>query len=191
MLYHDSCYRRKQNVCCVARLKASRNVVRGHVLPSPSMLATLGTTAHESVCVRVIRLPALSPSSVTLSTNLETQDDGHAALACQVRQSFLHWSSSTEQSRVVSSGSVVRLELENGDIIRAIADVQYEAEEAFSAEQQEGNACVRMRFSLSRHERLVHNTNCILLLQVLLWARLNSTLFLVQAKAGMSYLWAR
>uniref|UniRef100_A0AAV1U7Q2 Peroxisomal ATPase PEX1 n=1 Tax=Peronospora matthiolae TaxID=2874970 RepID=A0AAV1U7Q2_9STRA len=126
---------REQRNCCVARLKAACCVVRGHVLPSRSVLATLGIGTHKSIYLRVLKHSALPPSSVLLLTNLEGLDDG--ALACQVQQSFLHWSSLTEQSHVVSSGRILCLELEPEKFVQVIADVQYDTDEVFSAEQQQ------------------------------------------------------
>ena len=170
-LYLVCCYPREQDSCCVARLKASRCVVRGHVLPSRSMLATLGIATHDSVYLRVLKLPALPPSSVTLLTNLEDLDDGDSALACQVQQSFLHWSNSTEQSHVIGSGSVLRLELESGEVVQAIADVRYNADESLTAEQQQGNALGRPYAIPLRMPRIIRlRTNCFPLLQVFLLA---------------------
>lgn len=134
------CHCRKQPLCYVARLKASHNVVRGHVVLNRGVWASLGVTARESIYLRVLKLPELPPSSVTLLMNPEGPDGNYSTLADQIQQAFLLWSSSTEHSRVVSSGSVLRLKLNNGEVAHAIADVQYDAEEAFRAEQLEGNA---------------------------------------------------
>ncbi|KAG3113879.1 hypothetical protein PI124_g7112 [Phytophthora idaei] len=100
---------RQQPVCYVARLKASYDV-----------------------------LPELPPSSVTLFINPEGPNGDNSTLAGHIQQAFLRWSSSTDYSHVISSGSILRLELDNGKDVEAVADVQYDADEAFSAEQLKG-----------------------------------------------------
>ncbi|KAG7393133.1 Peroxisome biosynthesis protein pex1 [Phytophthora pseudosyringae] len=129
---------RKQPVCCVARLKASYGVVRGHTILNQGVSASLGINARESVFLRVLKLPELPPSLMTLFINTEGLDGGYSTLTGRIQQAFLRWSSSTDYSHVISSGSVLRLELDNGEVVQAVADVQYDAEEAFSVEQLEG-----------------------------------------------------
>ncbi|KUF83207.1 Peroxisome biogenesis factor 1 [Phytophthora nicotianae] len=101
---------RQQPVCYVARLKASYDVVRGHIALNQGATASLGTRAQG---------PNGANSTLT----------GH------VQQAFLRWSSSPNCSHVISSGSVFCLELDNGKAVEAVADVQYDAEEVFNAEQ--------------------------------------------------------
>ncbi|UIZ22372.1 hypothetical protein KXD40_005076 [Peronospora effusa] len=128
---------RKQPVCYVARLKACSGVVRGHIIPNRGVIATLGITTHASVYLRVLRVPELSPTSVTLCVNLESHDESHSALADRIRQSFLRWASSAEHSHIICSGSVLHFDLDNEEVIQAIAEVQYDAEETFSVKQLE------------------------------------------------------
>ncbi|KAL3658837.1 hypothetical protein V7S43_016203 [Phytophthora oleae] len=129
---------RTQPECYVARLKASHDVVPGHIVLNHGASASLGIKAHESVFVRVLKLPELPPSSLTLFISLENPSGDYAALAGHIQQAFLRWSSSTERSRIVNSGSVLRIALENGETVEVLTDVQYDTEEAFSAEQLEG-----------------------------------------------------
>ncbi|KAE8900407.1 hypothetical protein PF005_g1768 [Phytophthora fragariae] len=129
---------RMQPRCYVARLKASQEVICGHVVLNQGASATLGVTANQFVHLRVLKLPELPPSSVSLFTVPDSPDGENSALANQIQMAFLWWSSSTDRSHIVSSGSVLRLQLDSGEIVQAIAEVQYDAEETFSAEQLEG-----------------------------------------------------
>ncbi|ETN15149.1 hypothetical protein PPTG_07332 [Phytophthora nicotianae INRA-310] len=126
---------RQQPVCYVARLKASYDVVRGHIALNQGATASLGTRARESILLRVLKLPELPPSSVTLFINPEGPNGANSTLTGHVQQAFLRWSSSPNCSHVISSGSVFCLELDNGKAVEAVADVQYDAEEVFNAEQ--------------------------------------------------------
>ncbi|KAK1940471.1 Peroxisome biosynthesis protein PAS1 [Phytophthora citrophthora] len=129
---------RMQPECYVARLKASHDVVPGHIVLNRGASASLGIKAHESVFLRVLKLPELPPSSVTVFVNFENPSGDYSILAGHVQQAFLRWSSSTEHSRIVSSGSILRIALENGEAVEVLTDVQYDTEEAFSADQLEG-----------------------------------------------------
>ncbi|ETP52510.1 hypothetical protein F442_02492 [Phytophthora nicotianae P10297] len=126
---------RQQPVCYVARLKASYDVVRGHIALNQGATASLGTRARESILLRVLKLPELPPYSVTLFINPEGPNGANSTLTGHVQQAFLRWSSSPNCSHVISSGSVFCLELDNGKAVEAVADVQYDAEEVFNAEQ--------------------------------------------------------
>ncbi|KAL4167317.1 hypothetical protein KRP22_012803 [Phytophthora ramorum] len=129
---------RPQPTCCIARLKASQDVVRGRIILNQGVNATLGVGVRESVYLRVLKLPELPPSAVTLFINPDRLDGDFSTLVGRIQQAFLRWSSSTDRSHVVSSGSVLCLVLDTGEFIQAIADVQYDAEETFSPEQLEG-----------------------------------------------------
>ncbi|KAG1689601.1 hypothetical protein DVH05_002110 [Phytophthora capsici] len=128
----------RQPECYVARLKASHDVVPGHVVLNHGASASLGIKPHESVFLRVLKLPELPPSSVTLFINLENPSGDYSVFAGLIQQAFLRWSGSAGYNRIVSSGSVLRIALENGEAVEVLTDVQYDAEEAFSAEQLEG-----------------------------------------------------
>ncbi|EEY70091.1 peroxisome biogenesis factor, putative [Phytophthora infestans T30-4] len=129
---------RQDSVCYVARLKASYDVVRNHIVLSRGASVSLDAAAHESVILRVLKLPELPPSSVTLLINSEGPNGDDLTMVGRIQQAFRRWSSSPDCSHVVSSGSVLRFKLDNGKAVDAVADVQYDAEEAFSAEQLEG-----------------------------------------------------
>ncbi|KAG6602857.1 putative peroxisome biogenesis factor [Phytophthora cinnamomi] len=129
---------RNQPTCYVVRLQASHDVIRGRVVLNHGASATLAVTANQFVYLRVLKLPELPPSSVTLFTIPDGSDGEYNVLTNQIQQTFLRWSTSTDRSHVVSSGSVLRLHLDSGEIVQAIVGVQYDAEEAFSAEQLEG-----------------------------------------------------
>ncbi|RLN50586.1 hypothetical protein BBJ28_00017669 [Nothophytophthora sp. Chile5] len=101
------------------------------------MSVTLGVTAHASVQLRVLKLPELPPSLVTLLINPEILDGDSPAVVGSIHQAFQRWSSSTARNWVVSSGSIIRFQLENGEIVEALAEVEYDAEETFSAKQLE------------------------------------------------------
>ncbi|KAG6971000.1 hypothetical protein JG688_00004623 [Phytophthora aleatoria] len=120
------------------RLKASYDVVRNHIVLNQGASASLGINACASVFIRVLKLPELPPSSVTLFINPEGPNGDNSTLAGHIQQAFLRWSSSTDYSHVISSGTILRLELDNGKDVEAVADVQYDADEAFSAEQLKG-----------------------------------------------------
>ncbi|CAI5747420.1 unnamed protein product [Peronospora destructor] len=128
---------RKQPVCSVARLKACPGVVRGHIVPNRGVIAALAVETHTSIYLRVLRVPELPPTSVTLCVNLESHDGSHSALADRIRQSFLRWSSSAERSYVICSGSVLCFGLDNEEVIQAIAEIQYDAEDTFSVKRLE------------------------------------------------------
>ncbi|GMF28139.1 unnamed protein product [Phytophthora lilii] len=121
-----------------SELKASQDVIPGHVVLNQGASASLSVTARKLVHLRVLKLPELPPSSVTLYTNSIAPDSDLSTLAGQVQQAFLRWSSSSNHSHIVSSGTVLRLELEQGAVVHAIIDIQYDADEAFSAEQLKG-----------------------------------------------------
>ncbi|CAH0519894.1 unnamed protein product [Peronospora belbahrii] len=128
----------RQKPCCyVARLKASRGVIRGHIVLNQGAIATLGITTRASIYLRVLKLPELPPTSVTLRTNLESHDGRYSASADRIQQSFLRWASSVKHGHIVCSGSVLHFNLDNEEVIRAIAEVQYDDEEAYSVEQLE------------------------------------------------------
>ncbi|RLN92258.1 hypothetical protein BBJ28_00020216, partial [Nothophytophthora sp. Chile5] len=101
------------------------------------MSVTLGVAAHASVQLRVLKLPELPPSLVTLLINPEILDGDSPAVVGSIRQAFQRWSSSTARNWVVSSGSILRFQLEDGELVEALAEVEYDTEETFSAKQLE------------------------------------------------------
>lgn len=75
---------------------------------------------------------------MTLFTIPDGTDGEYSVLANRIQQAFLRRSSSADRSHVVSSGSVLRLQLDSGEIVHTIVEVQYDTEETFSAEQLKG-----------------------------------------------------
>ncbi|TDH71904.1 hypothetical protein CCR75_000980 [Bremia lactucae] len=131
--------RRQQLECYVARLKASMSVKQNHIALNLGASASLGADTGAVIFLRVLKLPKSSPSSVTLFVNFARKSTEHPSMLFDsIQQAFLRWSNAIECSHVLSSGSIFRLELDNGIAVEALAHVQYEAEEDFSAEQLKG-----------------------------------------------------
>lgn len=128
---------RQQPECYIARLKASYDVVRGHIVLNPGASATLDVGVRDSVFLRVLK-PELSLPLVKISVHCEDPNGQFAALAAQVQQAILRWSNSADCSYVVSSGSILCFELDNGKIVVTITEIQYDAEEDLSAVQLKG-----------------------------------------------------
>ncbi|KAI9917105.1 hypothetical protein PsorP6_017222 [Peronosclerospora sorghi] len=131
---------RKPPRCCIARLKSCRSVIRGRIALNQGICATLDLTTRECIYLRVLKSPKLPPSSVTLFIDSQQRDKNFPASTEEIQQSFLRWSSLATRSYVVSSGSVLCFELDNGQVIQAIADVSFETSEEITAEKLEGSA---------------------------------------------------
>lgn len=102
----------------------------------------MGITTRVPIYLRVLKVPELPLTSVSLCVKLARYDGSSSVLVDHIRQSFLHWLSSGEHSYVVFSGSVFRFDLDTKEAVHAVAEVQYDADEAFSVEQLEGNVWV-------------------------------------------------
>lgn len=121
----------------MARLKCFEAVGRGNVVLNDATALRLELAQRSSIQLRVLRLPELPPSSVTL---LVRPDARGSIDADQIRQSFLNSTGRSQQSVAVNSGSI--LPIERADSAsqpdHAIVDIQYAGDAGFDETLIEG-----------------------------------------------------